>query len=59
MNPSEIFLRFAAECNRMAKIVRDPESKAAWRRMEARWIENAKLFERKDSALQLQHRHRH
>jgi hypothetical protein len=58
MNPSEIFLRFATECDRMAKIARDRESKAAWRRMEERWIENAKSFERKDSAPQLQHRHR-
>ena len=59
MNPSEIFLRFAAECDRMTKIARDPESKAAWRRMAEKWIENAKSFERKDSALALQHRHRH
>jgi hypothetical protein len=54
--PSDTFLRFAAECERMAKIARDHESKAAWRRMAEQWIQNAKSFERKDLAAQPQHR---
>jgi len=45
MNPSEKFLRFAAECEAMAKFARSPESKATWARLAARWIRCAELTE--------------
>jgi hypothetical protein len=31
--PDRIFLKRAAECERMAELTRDPESKFVWRRM--------------------------
>ena len=43
MNPSEKFLRFAAECEAMAKFARSRESKATWARLAARWIRCAEL----------------
>ena len=52
MNPSEEFLRYAADCERMAKFTRDPESKATWIRMAARWLDCAERFERQSSATQ-------
>jgi len=45
MNPSEKFLRFAAECEAMAKFARSPESKATWGRLAARWVRCAELTE--------------
>ncbi len=45
MNPSEKFLRFAAECEAMTKFARSPESKATWARLAARWIRCAELTE--------------
>ena len=44
MNPSEEFLRHAADCQRMAKFTRDPESKATWNRMAERWVSCAERF---------------
>jgi hypothetical protein len=44
MNPSDEFLKHAAECQKMAKFTRDPESKATWSRMAARWIDCAERF---------------
>ena len=35
INPSDEFLRHAADCQQMAKFTRDPASKATWRRMAA------------------------
>jgi hypothetical protein len=46
MNPSEKFLRFAAECEAMAKLARTRESKNTWRGLAARWIRYAELVER-------------
>lgn len=44
MNPAdEVFLERAAECERMAKFTRDPDSKFTWRRMAARWQRCAKV----------------
>jgi len=37
MDPSEKFLRFAAECELMAKFTRSPENKTVWTRMAERW----------------------
>ncbi len=45
MNPSEKFLRFAAECEAMAKSARSPESKATWNRLAVRWVRCAELTE--------------
>ena len=38
INPSEEFLRHAADCQQMAKFTRDPASKATWSRMAERWL---------------------
>ena len=45
MNPSEKFLRFAAECEAMAKFARSPESKATWGRLAVRWVRCAESTE--------------
>jgi hypothetical protein len=37
MHPPEQFLKRAAECESMAKIARDHDSKATWTRMAERW----------------------
>ena len=58
MKPAESFLRSAAEYEHMAKFARDSQSKAAWRGMVERWIRNAELFERKESASRPQNRDR-
>ena len=38
MNPPDEFLKRAAECQQMAKVTRDPASKATWKRMAERWL---------------------
>ena len=48
MNPPDEFLKHAAECEQMAKFVRDPASKATWNRMADRWRRCAEKF-RSDS----------
>ena len=45
MHACEKFLRFAAECEFMAKITRDKESKLTWRRFADRWIRFARLID--------------
>ncbi|HLH93659.1 MAG TPA: hypothetical protein VKW08_00935 [Xanthobacteraceae bacterium] len=52
LDPSERFLRFAAECEVMAKFTRSPENKTVWNRMAERWVRCARLYERADSAAQ-------
>jgi hypothetical protein len=47
MNPSEKFLRFAAECEAMVKLARTRQSKDAWRGLAARWVRYAELIERR------------
>ena len=42
--PPDKFLSQAAECERMAKFARDPESKVIWRRMGERWRQCAERF---------------
>ena len=44
MNPSEEFLKHAADCQQMAKFTRDPQSRATWNRMAQRWIDCAERF---------------
>jgi hypothetical protein len=50
MNPSEKFLRFAAECELMAKFTRSPENKTVWTRMAERWLRCAQLYDQEASA---------
>ena len=49
MDASERFLRFAAECELMAKVTRDRENKTVWRGMAQRWIRCAELVEQQSS----------
>jgi len=49
MNASDRFLRFAAECEFMAKFTPSPENEIAWRKMAARWLRIADLFERQNT----------
>jgi hypothetical protein len=56
MNPSEEFLRHAAECQQMAKFTRDPASKAAWSRMAERWLRCAEVFQRQRPPQSTRHR---
>jgi hypothetical protein len=51
MNPSEKFIRFAAECELMAKFTHNPENKTVWTRMAERWLRCAQLYERESSAV--------
>ena len=47
MSASEKFLRFADECEVMASLARDPQSKLMWRTFAARWSAYAKSVESK------------
>jgi hypothetical protein len=49
MTLAEEFRSYAAECERMVKYTRDPEGKAIWKCMAARWQRAAEL-EEKNSA---------
>jgi len=49
MDPSEKFLRFAAECQHMARFTRTPENKTIWNSMAERWIKCAELIKRQSS----------
>jgi len=46
MDPSEKFLRFAAECEHMARFTRIPENRTIWNDMAERWIRCAKQIDR-------------
>ena len=61
MDTSEKFLRFAAECELMAKFTRSPENRTVWTRMAERWMRCAQLYDRESSVAQsggLARRHR-
>jgi hypothetical protein len=45
MSASEKFLRFADECEVMARLARDAQSKLMWRTFAARWSGYAKSVE--------------
>jgi hypothetical protein len=49
MNTPDRFLRFAAECETMAKFSRTPENRAVWSGLAERWIRCAKLMDEQDS----------
>jgi hypothetical protein len=48
--PDEVFLKRAAECERMAELTRDPQSRFTWRRMAERWHRCAKVAANASSA---------
>jgi len=50
MNPSEEFLRHAADCQRMAKFTRDRASRETWNRMAERWVRCAEVFKSQRAA---------
>ena len=50
MEPSAEFRRHATECEEMARVTRDPESKATWDRMAERWRRCAELADGQRSA---------
>jgi hypothetical protein len=52
MAASDQFLRFAAECEIMARITPSADNEIAWRRMAERWVRYAEQFARQDSASQ-------
>ena len=52
MDASDRFLRFAAECELMAKDSRDPKNKTVWRNIAERWTRCAELVERQNSLAQ-------
>jgi hypothetical protein len=58
MNPSEEFLRHAADCQQMAKFTRDPASRATWSRMAERWLQCAENFKSRNEAAQAAKRQR-
>jgi hypothetical protein len=41
MYPPDEFLKHADDCQRMAKVARDPTTKATWRQMSQRWVQCA------------------
>jgi len=52
MSASERFLKFAAECELMAKFTSSLENKVTWHRMAERWVRCAEVYERQDSLAQ-------
>lgn len=48
MDMSERFLRFAAECEMMAKSSRSAESRSTWKGLAARWTRCAELAAQND-----------
>jgi hypothetical protein len=48
--PAE-FRKHAADCNTMARVSRDPKTKAVWKGMAERWVLCAKLAEDEDVVL--------
>jgi hypothetical protein len=50
MTPSEQFLRHAAECELMSEFTPSVENKEVWKRMAARWMRCAELYESHNTA---------
>jgi hypothetical protein len=51
MDTAAEFRKYAANCNKTAKALKDPETKALWRRMEERWLLCAKLAEEDEQSV--------
>jgi hypothetical protein len=49
MSASDRFLRFATECELMAKVSQDPKNKTVWRDIAERWARCAEFVERQNS----------
>jgi hypothetical protein len=49
MDVSDRFLRFAAECEVMAKFTPSPENETVWHQMAERWLRIAELLESQNS----------
>ena len=49
MDASDRFLRFAAECEAMAKFSHSSENKTVWRQLAERWLRIADLVERQNT----------
>ena len=58
MTPSEHFLQHAAECEFMADLARDKETRAVWSGMAERWHRCAELAEQQSSQVREQSRKR-
>lgn len=51
MQTTNQFLKFAAECELMAKGTRNPQEKAVWRGLAQRWLRCAALLEQQEFRL--------
>jgi hypothetical protein len=51
MDTTDQFLRFAAECEVMAKFTRSAENRAVWTGLAQRWMRCAELMEHKHANL--------
>jgi hypothetical protein len=51
INPADEFRRHAAECQRMAKLTRDRESRETWNRLAERWTQVAERFQHEREAV--------
>jgi hypothetical protein len=49
MHTTDRFLRFAAECEVMAKFTRSPENKAVWNGLAQRWLRCAELMDQEQA----------
>jgi hypothetical protein len=52
MSPSQQFLKFAADCESMAKLTRGRRNDPDWDRMAERWVRCAEWAERQSLAAQ-------
>jgi hypothetical protein len=52
MTPSQQFLKFAADCESMARLTHDPRNEPVWRRLAERWVRCAEWAERESLAAQ-------
>jgi len=55
MTPRQQFLKFAADCESMARLTPDPENEPVWRRLAERWARCAEWAERESLAAQNAH----
>ena len=51
MDTAAEFRKYATKCNKTAKMSKDPETKALWRRMEERWLLCAKLADEDEQSI--------
>lgn len=51
MHTTDRFLRFAAECEVMAKFTRSPENKAVWNGLAQRWLRCAELMDQEHASV--------